>query len=322
MKSKVFITKVLAKPIIEELQKNFEIRYNNSENQLNSADLVEGVKWADFLFCQLSDKIDKTIIQANPNLKGIINYAVGYNNIDVGWASKNNIPVCNTPEVLTETTADLVWALIFAVSRRIVESDKFVREGNFAGWGSILKMGNDIFGKTLGIVGAGRIGQAVAKRASGFNMNILYYNRSEKAEMERIGAKKEMLGELLKQSDIVSINLPLTLDTKHLFDKEEFELMKNNAILINTARGEIINEIELVKALETNKIFGAGLDVYENEPTIETKLLTMDNVVLLPHIGSASIETRLKMGTLCIESIKKLADNKIPKNVVNDVIRS
>ena len=318
MKPKVFVTNILADEIITRLEEEFEVVINKTGKQLSHMEILNGVKNTDFLFCQLADKIDEEIICANPNLKGIINYAVGYNNIDVKTATQNGIYVCNTPGVLTETTADLAWALIFAVARKIVEADKFVRDGKFTGWEATLFMGNDIYNKTLGIVGAGRIGQAIAKRAVGFGMKIVYYNRAEKNVMKQLGAEKVSLEDLLKCSDFISINLPFTDETKYLITEKEFSLMKPNAILINTARGPIVNEKDLVVALQKSIIAGAGLDVYENEPKVEKELLKMDNVVLLPHIGSASYETRIRMGMLCLESIHKIWKGQIPENIVNN----
>jgi len=266
----------------------------------------------------LRDEIDRQVINANPDLKGICNYAVGYNNIDVSYATSKNIPVTNTPGVLTETTADLAWSLLMATARRIVEADSFVRNGKFTGWQATLLLGNDIHGKTLGIIGAGRIGSATAKRSIGFDMKVLYYsNHKNKFLEEKLNAKRVQLNYLLSQSDFIFLHLPLTPQTKHLISINEFKRMKETAIFINTARGAIINERDLVFALENKMIAGAGLDVFENEPEIKKQLLKMNNVVLAPHIGSASKETREKMAKMTAYAAIDIINNKIPPNTVN-----
>ncbi|MCX7716173.1 MAG: D-glycerate dehydrogenase, partial [Endomicrobia bacterium] len=257
------------------------------------------------------------------NLKIIANYAVGFNNIDVKEATSRKIPVTNTPGVLTETTADLAFALLMSVARRIVESDRFLREGKFKGWAPMLFLGNDIYGKTIGIIGFGRIGQAVAKRALGFDMKVLYYDTNRvKPEIEKkYSAIYKSLSELLKESDFISIHVPLTQETYHLISDKEFDLMKPTSYLINTSRGPVVDEKALVRALKNKKIAGAALDVFENEPEVEAELIDMPNTVLVPHIGSATIETRTKMALMAAENIiAVLVENKIPPNIVNPEI--
>ncbi|MCX8057303.1 MAG: D-glycerate dehydrogenase [Ignavibacteria bacterium] len=316
---KVFITSIIPEVGIELLKKNdIEVIQNKSYLPLEKEKLIKKAKDCDALLCLLSNKIDREIIDALPNLKVISNYAVGFNNIDVEYATQKGIWVTNTPDVLTDATADLAFALLLACARRIVEADKFTREGKFKMWQSDLMLGKDLKGKTVGIIGAGRIGQAFGKRAKGFEMKILYYDkkRIQKFE-EETGAKFSSLSQLLKKSDFISLHTPLTKETYHLIDKKEFNLMKDGAILINTARGEVVNEKELVNALKSGKLFSAGLDVYEFEPKITKDLLKMKNVVLLPHIGSATIETRNKMAELAANNIIRVLLGKKPLTPVN-----
>jgi len=235
----------------------------------------------------------------------------------VDFATQRGITVCNTPGVLTETTADLTWALILATCRRISESERFLRNGNFKGWEPMLMCGLDVYGKTLGIIGMGRIGQAVAKRATGFEMRIIYYNDNPLAETLPFEAAEVTLKTLLQEADILTLHLPLTQETFHLIGKEEFTLMKDSVVLINTSRGAVIDEKELTKALKERRIFAAGLDVYENEPYIPEELLALENVVLLPHIGSASIETRTKMALLAAENAIAVLEGRRPPARVN-----
>jgi glyoxylate reductase len=226
------------------------------------------------------------------------------------------IPVTNTPGVLTETTADMAWALIFSVARKIVEADKFVREGKFKGWAPKLFLGADIFGKTIGIIGAGRIGTAVAKRAAGFNMKVLYHDHNSDIEQD-IEAEKVDLKFLLQTSDFVSLHVPLLADTIHLIGENELKMMKKTAIIINTSRGAVVDEEILLRALQQNWIAGAGLDVYEDEPKITNGLINCDNAVLAPHIASASVETRTKMGFIALENAIAICHGKYPPQIVN-----
>ncbi|MFN4220185.1 MAG: 2-hydroxyacid dehydrogenase [bacterium] len=276
------------------------------------------------ILCLLTDKIDKEIIEKLPNLKIISNYAVGFDNIDVDYATAKGILVTNTPGVLTETSADLTWALILAARRWIVQSDKFTREGKFKGWDPNLFLGYDVYGKILGIIGFGRIGQAVAKRAAGFDMKVVYYSRKREIEAENrlknqynIEPKYVELDELFRISDIVSINTPLNKETYHLITYDKLKLMKKEATIVNTARGPVIKEEDLVKALKEGIIFSAGLDVYEFEPYVNPELLELPNVVLLPHIGSASFETRTKMAEMAVTNLTNFLTGKEPLSVVN-----
>lgn len=318
MKTKIFVTRLLPKPAMEMLETTFEVKVNPHDRVLTKEEILEGTKWCDILLCLLTDSIDEEIIICNPNLKAIVNYAVGFNNIDLETATKLKIPVTNTPGVLTETTADLTWSLIMAVSRNLYRSEKFLREGKFKGWGPMLLLGSDVHGKTLGIIGAGRIGSAVAKRATGFGMKIIYTDMNEM--QVDFPAEKMPFEELLKQADYVTIHVPLLPETKHLIGEREFKLMKDSAYLINTARGPIVDEKTLVKALKQNWIAGAGLDVYENEPEVEPELLNCENAVLLPHLGSATTETRTNMGLIAAKNAIAVFEGKIPPQIVNPEI--
>ena len=316
MKPKIFVTRMLPDLVMEKLNEHFVVNVNPEDRALSKEEIKLGIIDCDILLCLLSDTIDSDIISCNPNLKGIVNYAVGFNNIDVKCATRLNIPVTNTPGVLTETTADMAWALMFSVARRIVESDKFTREGKFKGWAPKLLLGADIYGKTLGIIGAGRIGIAVAKRTLGFNMKVLYSDNNSEIE-NTIKAEEVDLEKLLKESDFVSLHVPMLPKTKHLIGEKELKIMKDTAILINTSRGAVIDEKILLKALQENWIAGAGLDVYENEPKLIEGLIDCDNVVLAPHIASASVETRTNMGFIAAENAIAIWQGEIPPQVVN-----
>ncbi|HOH82259.1 MAG TPA: D-glycerate dehydrogenase [Candidatus Syntrophosphaera thermopropionivorans] len=316
-KPKLFITRYIPEPAIKRLEEVFEVEIFPENRAITHEELKEKVKDIDALICLLTDNIDHEIIEAASNLKCISVYAVGYNNIDVETATKHGIVICNTPGVLTETTADLAWALIMSCARRIVEADRFVREGKFQGWEPMLMLGNDIFGKTLGIIGMGRIGRAVAHRALGFDMKVIYYDPQVDPESLPSDYVSVDLTTLCQNSDFISIHTPLTPETRHLIGEKEFNLMKPTAILINTARGPIIDEQALISALKENKIAGAGLDVYENEPVIPEELIKLSNVILLPHIGSASYETRTKMALLAAENAIAVIEGKNPPARVN-----
>ena len=316
-KPKLFITNYIPEPAIKRLEEVFEVEIFPENRAITHEELRKKVKEIDALICLLTDNIDREIIEAAPNLKCISVYAVGYNNVDVESATEHNIVVCNTPGVLTETTADLAWALILSCARRIVEADRFVREGKFRGWEPMLMLGNDIFGKTLGIIGMGRIGRAVAHRALGFDMKVIYYDSQVDPESVPTDYIAVDLTTLFHNSDFISIHTPLTPGTRHLIGEKEFNLMKSTAILINTARGPIIDEQALISALKENKIAGAGLDVYENEPIIPEELIALSNVVLLPHIGSASYETRTKMALLAAENAIAVIEGNNPPARVN-----
>jgi len=318
---KIFVTRKIPEPGLDLLRKHHEIFVNSEDRVLSKKEIIKGLKGKDGLLCLLTDPIDAEVIESEPKLKMIANYAVGYNNIDVKTATKHKIPISNTPNVLTDTTAEMAWALLFSVSRRIVEADKFTRNGNFNGWAPLLMLGRDISKKKLGIIGAGRIGASFAMKSKGFDMEILYSDKKTNKELEiNLGAKKVKIETLLKESDFLSIHVPLTPKTTHLIGKKELKLMKKTSILINTSRGPVIDEKALVKALKENWISAAGLDVYENEPKITSELLELDNVVLQPHSASATIETRTKMAIMAAEDMISGLKGEKPKNCINPEI--
>ncbi|MDY6787858.1 MAG: D-glycerate dehydrogenase [candidate division WOR-3 bacterium] len=279
-------------------------------------EIIEHCRDAQGIICLLADSIDSEVIDNCPELRIIANYAVGYDNIDIEYARKKGIVVTNTPDVLTETTADLAFGLLIAGARRIVEADEYTRAGNFKGWRPDEMLGTDVHSKTLGIFGFGRIGQAVARRGLGFNMDIIYSSRHKKTVDFESGYVN--FDTLVSRSDFISINAPLTDQTYHRFDYNTFSAMKDEAVIINTARGKIINEEDLVRALKEKTIRCACLDVYENEPEIQGELKHLDNVILTPHAGSASLKTRREMAEICINAVKDvLVRGKEPDVCVN-----
>jgi glyoxylate reductase len=290
---------------------------NNSDIPLTHEEILKKVQDVDGMICILDDPIDKEIIDAGKKLKIISNYAVGYNNIDIKEATEKEIIVTNTPGVLTDATADLTWALIMAITRRINEGKECIQKGEFIGWGAMLLLGTELRGKKLGIIGAGRIGQAVTKRALGFGMKIIYHSRTAKKEMEEMGAELIELDELIQEADIVSLHIPLTPETNKLITRERIAQMKKTAYLINTSRGQVIDEEALMEALEEGLIKGAALDVFEKEPEVPLKMLEMTNIVITPHIGSATEETRTKMSEMVAENIIASFAGQQPPNRVN-----
>ena len=315
---KVVITRKIPQPAEEMLSQRYDVFVNPHDRAMTKEELLAEVRDASALLPLLSDRIDAEIINSAEKLKVIANYAAGYNNIDIKAATEKGIVVTNTPDALTETTADLTWALILAVARRIVEGDRFMRSGKFRGWEPELLLGTDVYGKTLGIVGFGRIGQAVARRAKGFNMRILYYSRTRKPELEReLGAQFVPLEKLMAESDFISIHTPLTEATRGLISSEMLDLMKPSAYLINTARGEVIDEKHLIEMLRQGRIKGAALDVFYGEPEVNPDLFELENVIITPHIGSASAETRSRMASMAAESIIDVLSGRRPRYVVN-----
>lgn len=293
-----------------------DVTMRAEEGPISRDDLLRNVGDANALICLLSDKIDPQVLASAPHLEIIANLGVGYDNIDVPVARERGITVTNTPGALTETTADLTFALLLAAARRIVEADEYVRAGKFLGWELLQEhLGNEVFGKTLGVVGMGRIGTAVARRGHlGFGMNVLYHSRHRNTEAEaELGAYHVPFDELLQRSDFVCVHTPLTEETRHLFNRGAFRLMKNSAILVNVARGPVIDEEALVWALESGEISGAGIDVYEREPKIHPGLLRFkERVVLAPHIGSASVETRRRMAKIAVDNVLSVLSGHPP----------
>ena len=298
------------------------------------ADMKEGNIWSyeellrrgpghDYIYCLLTDNIDAGFLEAcaagTPRLKMVANMAVGFNNIDVEAAKRLGIAVSNTPGVLSDTTADLAFALLMAAARRIPEAERFLRAGKYTGWGPLLFCGAEVHGSTLGLIGAGRIGKLVAKRSSGFDMKVLYYDvyRMKPEEEAEYHMTYMAMEDVLRQSDFISVHTPYMPSTHHLIGERELKMMKPTAILINTARGPIVDEKALVQALQSKTIAGAGLDVFENEPAVEPELLAMENVVLLPHIASASLKTRTLMATMASENIVAHYKGERPPNILN-----
>ena len=283
-------------------------------------ELLEAARGAAGVLSNVTEKIDAEFMDAaGDNLKVVANMAVGYDNIDVVAAKERGIVVTNTPGVLDETTADTAFMLLLAAARRLGESERILRAGDWHWWGPKLFVGVDVWGKTLGVVGMGRIGQAVAKRGRGFGMEILYHNRSRKEEIEKeLGTRYVGLDELLETADFVSVHTPLTEETRHLIGREELDRMKPTAVLINTSRGPVVDEEALADALAEGRIFAAGLDVYEEEPKVHPKLLERENAVLAPHIGSGSRETRDGMAVLAAENVVAVLSGREPKTPVDD----
>jgi glyoxylate reductase len=309
---KIFITREIPTPGIELLKKKgFEISIYKGDKPIPRKEFLKQIKEYDGLISLLTEKIDKEAIDKMVKCKVIANYAVGFNNIDVDYAKSKGIVVTNTPDVLTDSTADLAMALVLACARKIIEAEKFVRDKKFKGWKPKLFLGMELRGKYFGILGAGRIGSAVAKRANAFGCKVIYYSDVKNVEIEKkLNAKRLSLSELLKKSDIISIHLPLNKHTNKLLDESRLQLLKDSAILINTARGEIVDEKILLSMLKQNKISSAGFDVYENEPKLREEFYQLNNVVLLPHIGSATIDARNNMALLAANNIINVISGK------------
>lgn len=317
---KILLTREIIKEAMDYLKSHAKVEICSKKRTLKKEEIIQKIKDKQGLLCLLTDKIDREIIDSAPNLKIISNCAVGYNNIDYNYAISKKIWVTNTPGVLTETTADLTWALIVSVSRLIPQADKFMRKRRFKGWEPLLFLGNDVYGKTLGIVGLGRIGKAVAKRATGFSMKVIYWDKIKLSteEENRLGVNFEELENLLREADIVTLHVPLNEQTFYLMNRDRISMMKKGSILINTSRGEVVDEKALADAIEDEHLWGAGLDVYEKEPEVDEKLLRLNNVVLLPHIGSATYETRLKMSMVAAKNLIMGLEGKIPENLIDE----
>jgi len=324
MPPRILITRTLPPEVISLAQARATVDLHPGPQPLAKPDLLARLRDKDGVVCLITDTIDAEVLSSASRLKVVANAAVGYNNIDVAAATARGIVVTNTPEVLTETTADFAWTLLMAVARRVVEADQYVRAGKFTQWEWELLWGTDVHGKTLGILGFGRIGRAIARRARGFGMRVLYNDavRAAAAIERELGATFVDKATLLKESDFVTLHTPLLPETRHLIGTAELKLMKRTAFLINAARGPIVNEAELVQALREGWIAGAGLDVYEEEPRVHPGLLSLSNVVLAPHIASASSETRIKMGALAVENCLAVLEGKTPPTPVNpEVLR-
>ncbi len=319
---KVFVTRKIPDAGLEILRDKYDVTVSDKDRPLEKDEIIEGVRDSDAVLCLLHDQIDAEMMDAGSDLKIISNYAVGYDNIDVKAATERGIAVTNTPGVLTEATAEITWALMMAVSRRIVQGDKFVRKDRFLGWDPGLMVGHELSGKALGIIGMGSIGMAVARLSTGFDMDILYHSRSRNKEAEeKYGAKKVELQELLRDSDFVSLHVPLNEETKEMISWKEMDVMKSTAYLINAARGEVVNEEALIEALRSGKIAGAGVDVYSDEPRgANPDYYDLNNVVLAPHLGSATFRAREGMAVMAAENIVAMLEDNKPEYIVNPEI--
>lgn len=319
MKKKVFVTRPIPQAALDKLFAEFDVTMNEEDRVLSREELLEGVKGMDGVLCLLTDTINDEVFKAaGDQCKIFANYAVGYNNINTEDATANGVIVTNTPGVLDEATSDLAWTLLFSASRRVVEADAFMRAGKYKGWGPLMYIGQDITGRTLGVVGSGRIGTAFAKKAKGFEMKVLYTDvKPNPAFEEATGGTYVDKETLLKESDFVSLHVPLLPATTHYIGEEELNMMKKSAVLINTARGSVVDEKALVEALKNEEIFAAGLDVYEEEPLMCDGLAELENVTMLPHIASATIETRTNMGMIAVDNIINVLNGKAPNTCVN-----
>lgn len=318
-KPRVFLSRELPPAVMTELRDRCDLTANPESRVLSKAELIAAATGMDGLLCLLTDTIDADVLDIQPRLKVVSNYAVGFNNVDVPAATERGIPVTNTPGVLTDTTADFAFALLMAVARRVVEGDRFTRAGSYKEWAPLLMLGADVHGKTLGLVGAGRIGLAMARRARGFAMRVVYHDvhPAPPDQAAELGLERLSLEDLLAEADFVSVHAPYMPETHHLIGAPQLALMRSTAFLINTARGPLVDEAALVEALRAGRIAGAGLDVYEHEPALTAGLRELDNVVLAPHAASASLETRTKMGLLAVENLMAVLEGKRAPFTVN-----
>jgi glyoxylate reductase len=319
MKPTVFVSRLIPQEGLDIVLAACDAEVNSPDTPLSEAELIQKVKGKDGLLCLLTDDITEIFLDANPQLKIVANVAVGFNNIDVQAATRHKIMVTNTPGVLDNTTADFTWCLLLASARRLADADRYTRAGKYRGWGIMLLCGEDIFGKTLGVCGLGRIGRGVVKRAQGFEMRILYTDAVHApAEVEReLGAQFVDKETLFREADFITLHVPLLPDTHHYVSVKELKLMKKTAHLINASRGPVVDEAALMQALRERWIAGAGLDVYEHEPQLMPGLIELDNVTLAPHIASASVETRTKMAVMAATSLVDGLQGRRPLNLVN-----
>ena len=316
MKPIVTVTNIFPQVALDKLSSECDLKINRTS--LTKEELKQKVSGSDAVISYLTDRIDQDIIDRGTKLKIIANYGAGFNNIDVTYASERGIWVTNTPNVLHETTADLTWAMILGAARRIVSADRYTREGKFQGWGAKLFLGGDVHEKTLGIIGLGEIGRSVARRAIGFNMRTLYHqrNRLPKEEEKKLNVEYATFEKILRESDFLTLHVPLTEETEYMIGNDEIALMKKTAYLIHTARGKVIDDYALVAALREGRLAGAALDVYEDEPELTEGMRELDNLIILPHIGSASFETRDKMALLVADNILDALEGKTPRSLV------
>jgi len=302
---------------MERLERESDFLWHREERAATRAEVIAGAQGRDALICTILDRVDAELLDACGGLKVVANFGVGFNNIDVAAATARKIPVTNTPGVLTDATADITFALLLAVARRLGEGERLIRAQKWGGWEPLQLLGADVSGATLSIIGFGRIGQAVARRAEAFGMRVIYWNRSALDKSVVPVATAVSFEDVLRQSDFVSLHVAYNSETHHLLDERQFALMKPNAFVINTTRGPVINEAALVRALQTKQIAGAGLDVFEREPQLAPGLAELENVVLAPHLGSATIGTRTKMGMIAVDNLMAVCAALRPPNCVN-----
>ena len=316
MKPIVTVTNIFPQVALDKLSSECDLKINRTS--LTKEELKQKVSGSDAVISYLTDRIDQDIIDRGTKLKIIANYGAGFNNIDVTYASERGIWVTNTPNVLHETTADLTWAMILGAARRIIPADRYTRESKFQGWGAQLFLGGDVYEKTLGIIGLGEIGRSVARRALGFNMRTLYHqrNRLPKGVEKKLNVEYATFEKILRESDFLTLHVPLTEETEYMIGNDEIALMKKTAYLIHTARGKVIDDYALVAALREGRLAGAALDVYEDEPELTEGMRELDNLMILPHIGSASFETRDKMALLVADNILDALEGKTPRSLV------
>jgi len=316
MKPIVTVTNIFTQVDLDKLSSECDLKINRTS--LTKEEIKQKVSGSDDVISYITDRIDQDIIDRGTKLKIIANYGAGFNNIDVTYASERGIWVTNTPNVLHETTADLTWAMILGAARRIIPADRYTRESKFQGWGAQLFLGGDVYEKTLGIIGLGEIGRSVARRALGFNMRTLYHqrNRLPKEEEKKLNVEYATFEKILRESDFLTLHVPLTEETEYMIGNDEIALMKKTAYLIHTARGKVIDDYALVAALREDRLAGAALDVYEDEPELTEGMRELDNLMILPHIGSASFETRDKMALLVADNILDALEGKTPRSLV------
>jgi glyoxylate reductase len=318
-KPRILISRALPEEVIARARSRADVDLHAGDKPLSKTELIARVKDREGLVCLITDTIDASVLESCPALKVVSNVAVGFNNIDVAAATKRGVVVTNTPDVLTETTADFAWTLLMATARRVVEADRYVRDGKFTQWEYMVLLGGDVHDKTLGIIGFGRIGRAMARRALGFNMRVLYQDAvaADPATERELRATRTDTATLLRDSDFVSIHTPLLPDTRHLINAQSLRTMKKTAYLVNASRGPVVDEAALVQALTEGWIAGAGLDVFEEEPKVHPGLMGLSNVVLAPHIASASSDTRIKMAALAVDNCLAVLEGQPPPTPVN-----
>ena len=320
MKPSILVARAVFPEVIERLRQHFDVEDNQEDRVYTAEELASRLQGKDGMFSTLSERVDQALLASCPQLKAVCNMAVGYNNIDVGAASRAGVVVTNTPDVLNETTADFGWALLMAAARRITEAEQWLRDGKWQKWRYDSFVGADLHGATLGIIGMGRIGQAIARRSAGFGMQVIYHNRSRLApelEAQANHARYVSREELLRQADHVVLVLPYSPALHHTIGEAEIALMKPTAVLVNIARGGIVDDAALIRALRERRIAAAGLDVYENEPALNPDFLTLTNVVLTPHIASASVATRLAMANCAADNLIAALTGAVPPNLLN-----